>query len=99
MRQQLFSRAMKEKGLQGFSRCANVCLSKQRRTQMSFDAFKTHSAKGGMFRLPNLSDHDWKALATVYEGEGLAYRVRHIVMFCPATSGAMHVMPSDLDAV
>jgi hypothetical protein len=66
---------------------------------MSFDAFKTHSAKGGMFRLPNLSDHDWKALATVYEGEGLAYRVRHIVMFCPATSGAMHVMPSDLDAV
>ena len=66
---------------------------------MSFDAFKAHSAKGGMFRLPNLSDHDWKALATIYEGKGLAYRVRHIVMFCPATAAAMHVMPSDLEAV
>jgi hypothetical protein len=32
MRQQLFSRAMKEKGLQGFSRCANVWASTKKDT-------------------------------------------------------------------
>ena len=66
---------------------------------MTFTDYQSHSGNGGMFRLPAFSDRDWTALCTVYEGQNLAYRVRHIVMFCPSKPDlVMHVLPADLEA-